>query len=360
MALDEGRNIVPLMMEGFDFGSPAVIQILTGKLASLKRKSGLCIIPDYFPEAMDRLRKEYLSVPVEDVHLHSLSAQTKEITEAQKVSANETDSVETIQLTAEEWFERSYVFGISKNFDESIRCSSEAIRLQPDFAEAYYNRGLALDQKGDLDGALKDYDEALRLKPDFAEAYNNRGIDRRLKGDLGGAIADSTEALRLKPDLAKAYYSRGQARRDKGDLDNAITDYTEAIRFEPDDADYYSGRGNLLSAKGDNLIALSDFQKASELKPEDGSFRASLVRVLKSFKRIDDAKEQERIARELIQKEIEYNQACFEAICGNADKALKLLKIALDKKQESKEWARKDPDLENIRNNPRFKALVGE
>jgi hypothetical protein len=35
-ALDNRRNIVPLMVEGFDFGTPSIASQLTGKLAPLK------------------------------------------------------------------------------------------------------------------------------------------------------------------------------------------------------------------------------------------------------------------------------------------------------------------------------------
>jgi hypothetical protein len=37
LAIDNQRNIIPLMMEGFDFGSPATTNALTGKLAELKK-----------------------------------------------------------------------------------------------------------------------------------------------------------------------------------------------------------------------------------------------------------------------------------------------------------------------------------
>src|SRR3989304_10517915 len=50
---------------------------------------------------MDRLRKEYLNVELEDVHLHPLSVKTEKITEAQKVSADEAAPVEKEQLKAE-------------------------------------------------------------------------------------------------------------------------------------------------------------------------------------------------------------------------------------------------------------------
>jgi hypothetical protein len=36
---------------------------------------------------------------------------------------------------------------------------------------------------------LKDYAEAIRLKPDFAEAYNNRGVARRAEGEPASAKA---------------------------------------------------------------------------------------------------------------------------------------------------------------------------
>jgi len=45
--------------------------------------------------------------------------------------------------------------------------------------------------------------------------------------------------------------------------------------------------------------------------------------------------------------------------CGNTDQAIELLKQALDLRQTSPEWVRGDPDLDFIRDDPRFQALVG-
>ena len=81
-AFDEKRNIVPLVMEGFDFGSPDVVTALTGKLFSLRYCNSLKLFPEFFPEAMERLRKEYLNIALEDVYIHPLSAETKNITES--------------------------------------------------------------------------------------------------------------------------------------------------------------------------------------------------------------------------------------------------------------------------------------
>src|ERR1022692_1590974 len=45
-ALDTERNIVPLMLEGFDFGTPTIANQLTGTLAALKHYNGLSIPPE--------------------------------------------------------------------------------------------------------------------------------------------------------------------------------------------------------------------------------------------------------------------------------------------------------------------------
>jgi tetratricopeptide (TPR) repeat protein len=57
--------------------------------------------------------------------------------------------------------------------------------------------GNARHRKVDLEGALKDFTEAIRLKPDYALAFFNRAVARRDKGDVGGAQEDFNEAIRL-------------------------------------------------------------------------------------------------------------------------------------------------------------------
>ena len=263
-AMQERRNIVPLFLEGFDLGAPAVANQMTGRLADLRKYNGLGVPAEYFDAAMDKLRQQFLNRPLDAV-LHPASERAIEVASKQQVAAHAA-VVERHELTASAWFERGCA---AVDHDEEIRCFTEAIRLKPDYAEAYYNRGIARGDKGDLEGAVKDYAEAIRINPDHAEAYYNRGSVRESKGDLEGAIRDYGEAIRLQPDDADAYYNRGSAREGEGDLDGAIKDYDEAIRLKPDDADAYYNRGSARESKGDLEGAIEDYDEAIRLKPDD-------------------------------------------------------------------------------------------
>jgi tetratricopeptide (TPR) repeat protein len=325
-AMDEKRNIVPLMLESFDFGSPSIKDALTGKLASLNKFNGLRVYSEYFFEAMEKLRNRYLTVAIDDIELPELNTEAREITATQKIAASKASPVEKEQLTAQEWYERGYQFGESKTFEEEIRCYSEAVRLDPNFANAFFNRGLSRFDENDLEGAISDFNETIRLKSDDTAAYYYRGSAHHEKGNFEAAIADYTKAIQLKTDFWLAYLNRGLTQETKGRLEEAVLDYENVIRLKPDHG----------------LAIISVF-----------------IALQKLGKKIE-AQKYEELAFKLIKDENEYNQACFEAMYGNKDKALKLLKTGLGKKQGSIEWARQDPDLKNLRDDPRFKELVGE
>ena len=256
-ALENKRNIVPLMLEGFDFGTPAIANQLTGKLAALKRYNALDVPASYFMAAMERLRERFLNVSLEGV-LHPASPEVRRATESQQAAADTAPSVLEEELTAQQWFERGFD---TKDSDERIRFYSQAIRLRPNYPEAFNNRGIARHDKGDLEGELQDFNEAIRLKPDYADPFNNRGIARRTEGDLEGTLHDYDEAIRLKPDYAEAFNNRGIARRAKGDLEGTLRDFNEAIRLKPDFANAYYNRTIIFQNKANYGAVIADLQE---------------------------------------------------------------------------------------------------
>ena len=96
-----------------------------------------------------------------------------------------------------------------------------------------------------VDKAITDYDIAIKLKPDYAEAYTWRGTAYNRKSEFDKAISDTNKTIELKPNYAEAYYIRGFTYGMRGDLSLAINDFTRVIELNPDNGDAYYYRGDL-------------------------------------------------------------------------------------------------------------------
>lgn len=151
-------------------------------------------------------------------------------------------------------------------------------------AKDYFTLGLYLYKEKKYHRSIRSYTEAIRIDPLFANAYYNRGISRSARGDKQGAIEDYTAALRINPKFAKGYYSRGNSYSAKGDKQSAIEDYTEALKIDPNYAQAYLKRGDLLIGIEKKLSALEDFKKAALLYKQQGKqtdYQKAYDRILK-------------------------------------------------------------------------------
>ncbi len=96
----------------------------------------------------------------------------------------------------------------------------------------YYSRGLANHRKGDYDQAIRDYDEAIRINPEDANAYNNRCWTYGLMHRPDEALRDCNQSLRLRPDNAPTLDSRALIYWSRGDEDKARDDLEHASKID--------------------------------------------------------------------------------------------------------------------------------
>jgi tetratricopeptide (TPR) repeat protein len=66
-------------------------------------------------------------------------------------------------------------------------------------AVIYYNRGVTWYEMGQYSRAIQDYDEAIKLNPNFAQAVFNRGNAYDSERDYDHAIDDDQLALVPRP-----------------------------------------------------------------------------------------------------------------------------------------------------------------
>ena len=129
-------------------------------------------------------------------------------------------------------------------------------------ALVHNNIAVALAEEGKINEAVYHYNEAIRLKPNYADAYINRGAFYGGQKQYQLAIENFNKAIALKPDSAKAHYNRGTAYFYIGQYQLAINDYNEAVRIKPDYVDAYNNRVAAYLKQGNMKLGCYEAQKA--------------------------------------------------------------------------------------------------
>lgn len=167
--------------------------------------------------------------------------------------------------------------------------------------------------------------------------------------------------LEIDPRNAYAWDVLGGLYKRMGQFGDAIKSFHHAVSLDHRKASYFHHLGLVYAAEGRYDEAITEFEKVIEIDPAHSLAHATLGGYYRKKGLEELAQTHIEKARALLgEDENEYNQACMEAICGNSDRAFELLEIALKNKQTYITWARKDPDLDFIRSDPRFHTLFTE
>jgi tetratricopeptide (TPR) repeat protein len=176
--------------------------------------------------------------------------------------------------------------------DAAIDRNQDALRHNPNDAEAHCHIGSMLVWKGQSDRAIREFGEALRLRPEYAEAHYDLGVALNNAGQTDLAMSEFQQALRLQPDFAEAHHNLGNALARKGQTDAAIRQFQETIRLQPKDADAHNNLGNLLAREGQMAAAIEQFQQALRLQPDNADTHYNLGNVLLKTDQIDETIQQ--------------------------------------------------------------------
>jgi len=242
--------------------------------------------------------------------------------------------------------------------EEAIAAFQRAIELDPTLAHPHTGQGNVYRDLGRQEEAIAAYQRAIELDPNDAYPYANLADIYATLGCYDEAINLYQKSAELEP-RAKPHNGLGNVYRALGRQEEAIAAYQCAIELDPNDATPHTMLGALYEMEGQLERAQREHQRAVKLEPDSGMRHASLSSALRKLGREAEAAEHLARARELMANESDYNKACIESITGNADVALEHLARALERAPGNRAWARRDPDLAFIRDDPRFRELVG-
>ena len=239
---------------------------------------------------------------------------------------------ETLAARAELQYTLAGLYWAKREFEESIRYWNEAIQI----AERLGNKQL------------------------LSSCHNGLGNVYHDLGRADEAIAAFQRAIELDPKFAYPHNGLGNVYRNLARYDDAIAAFTSAIELEPENPRHILGLVILLRQTQRAADALPLLEKWSSLAPNDFDLFLALASVHKQLGHPEGMKKHAAHARELSKPEDWYNLACLESVCGNLDAAIEHLRRAAREKNFDHAWAKRDPDLEWIRDDPRFKEIVGE
>jgi len=86
----------------------------------------------------------------------------------------------------------------------------EAIRLKPEYTEAYNELGYTYHKLARYNEAIEEYKKAIRLKPDYTLAHYNLGLSYLATGNRTGATGQYRILQRLDQNQASKLYSQMQ------------------------------------------------------------------------------------------------------------------------------------------------------
>ena len=179
--------------------------------------------------------------------------------------------------------------------------------------------------------------------------------------ELEAEIAKFSRVVEINPRNAFAWDALGTVYKSAGRYKDAILAYQQAISIDSSKAVYHHHLGLVYACEGRDEDAMSAFQKVIEIDPDYSLAHATLGGYYRKLGLEELAQKHiGKAMKNIFDSENEYNRACLEAICGNADQALELLRVALKNKQTYVDWILRDPDLDFIRQDPRFKQLVSD
>jgi adenylate cyclase len=257
-----------------------------------------------------------------------------------------------------------------------IRTAQKAITLDSNYAQAWgllaiAQASLRYHHGRDVDDGLAAAEEALRIDPTLAAPYSVRARHLAELGDFDRAEAEISRGLKLDPNSWEVNREAARLAMQRRRIEEAMKHYTLAASL--DENDFHSSMMLLtclqaMGAKERKPEVARQMLERSERALEQDSLNASALGVsaaaLTILGDLDRAKE--RIQRATVVDpdniNMPYNFACMLATwVGDLEGALDMLEPIFPRQSRSLLISLfADPDMDPLREHPRFKRMVAE
>ena len=221
----------------------------------------------------------------------------------------------------------------TSSLERANEASRKALELNPGLAEAHASRGQVLSLGQRHDEAEREFKAAIEMGPRLFEAYYLYARDCFAQGKFQQAVELYEKASRVNPDDYQSLLLVAQIYDDMGQQAKAASVRRRGIRIIEEQLRLNPGNVRALYFGANGLMALGEVDKGLEW--------ASLA-----------------LTMEPTEPMVLYNVACIYSMAGRIQDALDCLEKAAKAGLSQKEWYEHDSNLDPLRSQPRFEALL--
>jgi adenylate cyclase len=315
------------------------------------------------------IQDEISKAIVEALKVKLLPAEKKAI---ENRGTSNVEAYDLYLMARQQWI--SGTFGTVRREQSIARLCKQATQLDPEYAQAWALMGLAqLELRfvhGHDEDALSSGERALEINPGLAEAHCIKARYLEEDGRTEEAQKQVRTALRLDPESWEVNREVARMLFRHGQIEQAIPYFEKAASLNDTDwhnavmlVTCYEGAGDKERTLKAAQTVRERIQRAVSMDPTNGTALASGAYALAMLGEMDRSREWMRRALLLDPDNLamKYNAACtFLRQLGDPDEALKTLKNFFET-VSSATWvwhAEADPDLETLREDPRFKEMA--
>ncbi|MBF0175902.1 MAG: tetratricopeptide repeat protein [Magnetococcales bacterium] len=170
--------------------------------------------------------------------------------------------------------------GLVKEAEAALR---QALHFKPNHADFHNNLGNLLKEQGRLDEAETIYRQALHHQPDHADLHANLGVLLKKQARFEASELALRQALRIRPDHANALYNLGNLLQEQNRLAESAEAYQQALHHHPNHVDALNNLGSVLHKQHNFAAAETTYRQALQIRPEDADICNNLANLLKEM-----------------------------------------------------------------------------
>lgn len=148
-------------------------------------------------------------------------------------SPSPTVRAEPRRLTADEWWEAGLAAEEAGNLAEAVTAYRHALQAGGPDPQLCFNLGNVLARSGEHAAAAERFSQAVELEPSYAEAWNNLGTVLTELQRSEEALAAYRAAVAADPNYSDARYSLADLLEERGEVLEARSHWQAFLRLEP-------------------------------------------------------------------------------------------------------------------------------